>query len=79
MYSYSEQKFELIIWLQIQNVVYNLQEPIFLGWVYIPSCTSSFYYQNDRDIFMELEMQISMFSSKGKVIVLRDFNCRTSD
>ena len=43
------------------------------------SCASSFQYQNDRDIFMELEMQISMFSSKGKVIVLRDFNVRTSD
>ena len=55
------------------------QEPIFLGWVYIPSCISSFYYQNDRDIFMELQMQISLFSSKGKVIVLRDFNSRTSD
>ena len=71
-------KFDSIIWLQIQNL-YNQQEPIFLGCVYIPPCNSSFYKQYDCGIFMEFEMQISMFSSKGNVIVIGDFNARTSD
>jgi endonuclease/exonuclease/phosphatase family metal-dependent hydrolase len=52
---------------------FGLSQDVYLCAVYIPHIASP-HYDND---FISLEGEVSIFSSKGKIVLIGDFNSRT--
>jgi hypothetical protein len=52
---------------------FGLSQDVYLSAVYIPPISSP-HYDND---FISLEGEVSTFSSKGKIVLIGDFNSRT--
>ena len=69
--SFSENR----MWIRLDKSFFGFQNDIYLCTVYIPPMTSTHY---DNDI-LSLENEISIFSNKGKVLLLGDFNARTGN
>ena len=67
---------EYSIWMMIDKKYFNIKEDIFLGELYIPNST---YYKSEghKDPFLELEKDISHFTSLGNIVLMGDFNART--
>ena len=65
------------IWVELKKQYFNLQENVYIGFVYIAPVNSNI---NDRDCtaYESLEKDISKFSLKGDVMLLGDFNSRVS-
>ena len=77
--SFEKNQFDTIIWLKISRHMIHLQEDLYVGCVYLPPHNSSFHQLYDCEVFLELEEQIATFMSEGKVLLLGDFNARTSN
>ena len=52
---------------------------LFLAFVYLPPCSSSYGKANNNEILQKLEKWIEYFSCKGKIILCGDFNTRVGD
>lgn len=68
-----------VIWVKILKDVTKLNCDLFLAFVYLPPCNSSYGKANGNEILQKLEKQIEYFSCKGKIILCGDFNARTGD
>ena len=63
------------LWCRIDKSISNSQKDLFLCGVYIPPIKSTYF---DQEIFENLEADILHYSQKGNVMLLGDFNARTS-
>ncbi|CAG2185067.1 unnamed protein product [Mytilus edulis] len=63
------------LWLKLDKNFFGLSDDIYICAVYIPPVSSTHY----DDDFLQLEKEINIFSKKGKVVLLGDFNSRTGD
>jgi hypothetical protein len=61
------------LWLKLDKIFFGLSQDVYLCAVYIPPISSP-HYDND---FISLEGEVSTFSSKGKIVLIGDFNSRT--
>lgn len=64
------------IWLKLSKHAFNFDFDIFLCLAYIPPRVKSVCPEND-DIFDRLKSCIQDYSTKGKLILMGDFNART--
>jgi hypothetical protein len=64
-----------ILWLKLDKMFFGLSHDVYLCVVYIPPISSP-HYDND---FISLEGEVSTFSSKGKIVLIGDFNSRTGE
>ena len=68
-----------ILWIQLKKEFFSMSEDIFIGAIYISPSNSSFSKRNDIDNpYEEIEKEMSKYISKGKCILMGDFNSRTS-
>ncbi|CAB3994131.1 Hypothetical predicted protein [Paramuricea clavata] len=70
-----EKQTKNFLWCRIDNTILNSTKNLFICGVYIPPERSSYF---DEDIFHNLENDVVYFSKKGNVMLLGDFNARTS-
>lgn len=63
------------MWLKLEKTYFGLSDDIYICAIYIPPIGSN-HYDND---FLFLEEEISHFSSKGKLLLIGDFNSRTGE
>ena len=61
------------LWLKLDKMFFGLSQDVYSCAVYIPPISSP-HYDND---FISLEGEVSTFSSKGKIVLIGDFNSRT--
>jgi len=59
--------------LKLDKMFFGLSQDVYLCAVYIPPISSPHYDNN----FISLEGEVSTFSSKGKIVLIGDFNSRT--
>ena len=64
------------MWLSISKKVFNTDEDIYLGAIYIPPNDSKFY-NPDKIEFLMLKSQIFVFQIN--VLLMGDFNARTQN
>ena len=69
-----EKQTKNLLWCRIDNTILNSTKYLFICGVYIPPERSSYF----EDIFHNLENDVVYFSKKGNVMLLGDFNGRTS-
>ena len=63
------------LWCRIDKSIFNSSKDLFLCGVYIPPIKSPYF---DEEIFENLETDVLHYSQKGNVMLLGDFNARTS-
>ena len=63
------------LWCRIDKSLLNSTKHLYLCGIYIPPIKSHYF---DKDIFEKLETEILQFSQKGNMLLLGDFNARTS-
>lgn len=68
-----------VIWVRVQKEVTNLNNDLYLAFLYVPPCNSSYGKANGKDIIQKLEKHIEFFSCKGKVLICGDFNARVGN
>ena len=56
---------------------FHLEEDIFVGFIYLPLINSSFTNAQEYHSFEMLEKDTCKFKSKGKIVLLGDFNSIT--
>ena len=66
-------KSENSLWIKLDKSVFSFDQDIYICAVYIPPVTST-HYNSD---YVELENEITLFSMKGKILLIGDFNSRT--
>ena len=71
-----EKQTKNFLWCRIDCTILNQTKDIFVCGVYIPPEMSPYF---DEEIFEELENDILNFSKKGNIMLLGDFNARTSN
>ena len=67
-----------LVWVCLKKEFFNTNEDIYIAVVYLSPINSTYAKRLDYDVFDVLEQEIAKFSSKGQVIVMGDFNARTS-
>jgi exonuclease III len=73
------QEHNCFIWLKLDKEKLNLSRNIYICAVYIPPAESTFLNHQDFNPFQLLEQDIMKFERDGEVLLLGDFNARTSD
>ena len=68
-----------IVWVKVHKDITKLNNDLYLAFVYLPPCNSTYGKANGRDILHKLEKHIEFFSCKGKVIICGDFNARVGE
>ena len=68
-----------VVWVKIHKDATKLNCDVFLAFVYLPPCNSSYGKANGSEILQKLEKQIEYFSCKGKIILCGDFSARVGD
>ena len=68
---------ENIIWCKLKKEFFQIDKDIYLGTVYLSP--GNYEKSQNADYMMELEEEISRFSTKGNVILQGDFNARTGN
>ena len=63
------------LWSKIDKSALGSSHDLFICGVYIPPENSSYF---DNEIFTDLENDIAHYSTKGNIMLLGDFNARTS-
>ena len=63
------------LWCQIDKSVLGSPQDLFICGVYIPPGNSPYF---DDEIFNNLESDVAYFSTKDNIMLLGDFNARTS-
>ncbi|CAB4018460.1 Hypothetical predicted protein [Paramuricea clavata] len=71
-----EKQTKNFLWCRIDRTILNQTKDLFVCGVYIPPEMSPYF---DDEIFEELENDILNFSKKGNIMLLGDFNARTSN
>ena len=66
-------------WLKLNKDVAEMNEDLFIGAVYFSPINSSFSERNDKDEWAILSQEMEKYQSKGKVLILGDFNARTCE
>ncbi len=69
---------EYTVWFKLCKEHFGIEFDIFIGAVYIPPEQSTIYKNNESDPFQLLEDDLLRFNSMGEIIILGDFNARTS-
>ena len=62
------------VWLKLEKTFFGLADDIYLCGIYIPPLSSP-HYDNE---YQNLEYEISILSTKGKIMLMGDFNSRIS-
>ena len=70
---------DTVTWLKLDKSLVPCLGDVYLACVCIPPNGSAFYQKYDCDLFNDLEYRIVDYISRGKVILIGDFNARTSD
>jgi exonuclease III len=65
-----------IIWVKLCKYFFDLQDDIFVCFLYIPPSNSVYFNLVDTDYFELLEYNIRKYSDNGKVAVIGDLNAR---
>lgn len=69
-----------VVWVHVASPQ-QPQKGIFVAFVYLPPQSSTYYHQvegiSHDEHFMKLQQDIMMYQSKGKVMLMGDFNART--
>ena len=61
----------------LKNSFFQLEEDIYVGFIYLPPGNSTFTNSQENNSFDMLEKDVCKFKSKGKVALLGDINSRT--
>lgn len=67
-----------ILWIQLTYNFFGFNKDVFLAIIYFPPSASPWYKQIGFDLFDELSREIQYFSLRGSVLILGDFNAKTS-
>lgn len=70
-----------IIWLKLEKTFFNLENDVFVAFVYIPPHNSPYLQKMGIDtsiIFQSLEQEVARYNSQGNVFLLGDFNSYTN-
>ena len=70
---------DCFIWFKLDKYLFNSSSDIFICATYIPPEKSSFWNLNKYDPFDQLEQDLITFQNRGNVILIGDFNARTSN
>jgi exonuclease III len=65
------------MWFKLNKLFFGLPEDLYICIVYVSPLTSA-YSQRRDDIFTLIESDISKLSSSGNILIMGDFNARTS-
>lgn len=65
------------MWIEMDKRFFNLEDNIYIGFVYISPINSNLNVNQECQSFESLEKDICKFKSKGNVMLLGDFNSRT--
>ena len=68
-----------IVWVRVTKDITKLNSDLYLAFVYLPPCNSTYGKANGKEILQKLEKHIDFFSCKGKVIICGDFNARVGE
>lgn len=68
-----------VVWVRVQKDIAKLNSDLYLAFVYLPPCNSTYGKAYGKEIVQKLEKHIEFFSCKGKVIICGDFNARVGD
>ena len=68
-----------LLWLRLKKEYFKLQEDIYLCSVYISPSNSTYSKKCNASPYEFLESEVCNYSSKGKVVLLGDFNSRTNN
>jgi len=74
---YSAQSNDLL-WIHLKKDFFRLQSDIFIGAVYISPLNSSYSKKLEYDPFEIIEQEIMKYSGQGQIILMGDFNARSS-
>ena len=66
------------MWVCLKKSFFQLEEDIYICFIYIPPVNSTFTNSQDNNSFELLENDVCKFKSKGRVVLMGDFNSRTS-
>ena len=66
-----------MLWLCMKKHYFNIPDDIYVGTAYVSPFNSSYTRKCDSNPFDLIENEISKYCSKGRVILMGDFNSRT--
>ena len=66
------------MWVCLKKSFFQLEEDIYICFIYIPPVNSTFTNSQENNSFELLENDVCKFKSKGRVVLMGDFNSRTS-
>ena len=66
------------MWVCLKKSFFQLEEDIYGRFIYVPPVNSTFTNSQDNNSFELLENDVCKFKSKGRVVLMGDFNSRTS-
>jgi len=70
---------EYTIWLKLSCQYFDTEKDIFIGAIYMPPESSSYYRNNESvDPFLVLESAVMKYGDLGEILLMGDFNARTA-
>ena len=66
------------MWVCLKKSFFQLEEDIYICFIYLPPVNSTFTNSQDNNSFELLENDVCKFKSKGRVVLMGDFNSQTS-
>ena len=66
------------MWVCLKKSFFQLEEDIYVCFIYVPSVNSTFTNSQENNSFELLENDVCKFKSKGRVVLMGDFNSQTS-
>ncbi|CAG2192026.1 unnamed protein product [Mytilus edulis] len=77
--SFIESIADTFVWLKFDKVLFDFDQDLYVCGAYIPPINSKYHTLYECDIFRLMEDNIISYSSKGKICLVGDLNCRTSN
>ncbi|CAG2237302.1 unnamed protein product [Mytilus edulis] len=77
--SFIESIADTFVWLKFDKVLFDFDQDLYVCGAYIPPINSKYHSLYECDIFRLMEDNIISYSSKGKICLVGDLNCRTSN
>ena len=66
-----------IQWIRLNKQFFKQDKDLYIAFVHIPPCNSTYTQKADEDPFDALQKDVDCFSRKGKIVICGDQNART--
>ncbi|CAC5379506.1 unnamed protein product [Mytilus coruscus] len=77
--SFIESIADTFMWLKFDKLLFDFDQDLYVCGAYIPPINTKYHSLYECDIFRLMEDNIISYSSKGKICLVGDLNCRTSN